>query len=126
MLRGTFALFVCCLLSALSGCRMCQSPYDYCGPMFGNRCGEDCLCYERVGSAIQGPSLYEYLPGAAGGEGEMIPGNGGDAEEVMPGPADENGGEENLEPVPEGGRPRAAPRRMNDNARRPQHRTRQG
>lgn len=130
MFRGMFALIGFWLLAASSGCRMCQSPYDYCGPMFGNRCGEDCLCFERVGSAIQGPSLYEYRGGnGTGEEGEFI--GDGDAEQVIPGPDGEGDQREDLRPMPEEPqrRPGASPqgpRRMNDNARQPQHRTRQG
>jgi hypothetical protein len=35
-----------------TGCCMCDSPYDYCGPTFLGECGEPCMCHERYGSAI--------------------------------------------------------------------------
>lgn len=40
-----------------SGCTVCTSPYDYCGPVFaGGEC-DMCLVHERVGSVIADPGI---------------------------------------------------------------------
>ncbi len=38
-------IFACCLLvlvASMAGCRMCASPYDYCGPTSMEECGQGC------------------------------------------------------------------------------------
>ncbi|NMC21476.1 MAG: hypothetical protein GYA33_13775 [Thermogutta sp.] len=50
-------LYILAALILLSGCRMCASPYDYCGPTFLGRSGEgDCASCSprapRAGSAV--------------------------------------------------------------------------
>ncbi len=38
------------LLTAMGGCRICSSPYDYCRPTFTGECGQDCCSTGRAGS----------------------------------------------------------------------------
>ena len=41
MFRTFTVIVIACLISGLSGCRFCSSPYDYCSPTFtGNNCGQ--------------------------------------------------------------------------------------
>ncbi len=40
MLRSLFALLVVAVVGTSQGCRICDSPYDYCGPVMP--CGEGC------------------------------------------------------------------------------------
>jgi hypothetical protein len=45
---------------ALSGCRMCQHPYDYSGPVYyrhGNSCAS-CLSHGRAGSVLEGGAEF--------------------------------------------------------------------
>lgn len=58
-------LYIVATLIFLSGCRMCASPYDYCGPTFLGRSGEgDCQSCSpsapRAGSAIA-PAFDDVL-----------------------------------------------------------------
>ncbi len=49
------------LVIAASGCRMCSSPYDYCGPVVDS----DCCGYPGGGPAMganQGGAIYENAP----------------------------------------------------------------
>ena len=50
------ALTVACLLAISTGCRMCASKFDYCGPTVAGGCGEQCgLCgVPRAGSILTG------------------------------------------------------------------------
>lgn len=53
-------LSVCFWLATLAGCRMCASPYDYCGPTYGVEncddgcgcCGTGCSMTDRRGSIL--------------------------------------------------------------------------
>ncbi len=58
-MRRLFALLS--LLGALSGCRMCASPYDYCGPVVDDNC-----CGYPGGGPAMGPNqaapYYENAP----------------------------------------------------------------
>lgn len=49
MSRGICRLLAPALLSLATGCTMCASPYDYCGPTF-NAKGDPCYVVERAGS----------------------------------------------------------------------------
>lgn len=40
MLRSLFSLLVVAVVGTSQGCRICDSPYDYCGPVMP--CGESC------------------------------------------------------------------------------------
>ncbi|GEM_PF-781023 len=56
-MQSRFWLYILATLILLSGCRMCSSPYDYCGPTFlGHSDGSDCHSCSpvagRAGSAI--------------------------------------------------------------------------
>lgn len=42
MLRSGLVAAALALTAAAGGCRMCASPYDYCGPFFGDGC-HDCF-----------------------------------------------------------------------------------
>lgn len=54
-LRLAFVMVYLLLLS--SGCRMCASKFDYCGPTVMGGCGEECgLCAPRSGSILTGAS----------------------------------------------------------------------
>ncbi|OHB83386.1 MAG: hypothetical protein A2V98_12435 [Planctomycetes bacterium RBG_16_64_12] len=54
MSRTTFALIAIALVGMAAGCRMCASPYDYCGPTFTGACGEECSQTARSGSVLSG------------------------------------------------------------------------
>lgn len=55
------ALTIVCLLVMSTGCRMCASKFDYCGPTVMGGCGEECgLCAPRAGSALTGASQVAY------------------------------------------------------------------
>jgi hypothetical protein len=46
-----------CLLTWMTGCRMCASNFDYCGPTVMGECDEECgLCAPRAGSILAGAS----------------------------------------------------------------------
>ncbi len=51
------------LVTLLSGCAMCASPYDYCGPTVTGQCGDECdPNAPRAGSILSGsvaPTLAE-------------------------------------------------------------------
>jgi len=83
MARSTFALAVLALVTLTSGCRMCASPYDYCGPTFtGDGC-QQCMPNVREGSI-----LSQGVPQTSGSEmapGMIVPVP--DAERVGPAPA---------------------------------------
>lgn len=52
---------------ALSGCRMCGSPYDYCGPVPNDDCG-GCSFVARRGSNLEGGTFCgEGCGGACSG-----------------------------------------------------------
>ena len=68
MLRSLFAMLTIALVGISQGCRICDSPYDYCGPVMP--CGEGC------GAGGCGHRGYEG--GYAGGDGDCATcGNGG-------------------------------------------------
>jgi hypothetical protein len=67
MVRSTFALAVLALATLTCGCRMCASPYDYCGPTFTGESCQQCLPNVREGSI-----LSQGVPPASGAE--MVPG----------------------------------------------------
>ena len=75
-----------------TGCCMCASPYDYCGPTFQGECGEPCMCHERYGSAISDGHCGFYCEAggcdecgeSVEGPGEFIEGPG----EFIEGPTD--------------------------------------
>lgn len=68
------------LLAMLAGCRMCASPYDYCGPTYGvencddgcGACGVGCSVTDRRGSILSagGCSGCGYDGGYGSGYGE--------------------------------------------------------
>jgi hypothetical protein len=83
MARSTFALAVLCLAAFSGGCRMCASPYDYCGPTFTADGCQQCMPDFREGSIFS-----QAVPSAVGSEmapGTMMPVP--DAEMVGPVPA---------------------------------------
>jgi len=83
MARSTFALAVLALVTLTCGCRMCASPYDYCGPTFTGEGCQQCLPNVREGSI-----LAQGVPPGSGAEmapGMMLPVP--DAEMVGPVPA---------------------------------------
>jgi len=49
MIRTMLAWSVVVLVAVTAGCRMCASPYDYCGPTYTGECGS-CDPYYREGS----------------------------------------------------------------------------
>jgi len=59
------------LLILGAGCRMCAHSYDYCGPLFSGKCGEQCDPRYRAGSILSGTVLP--VPDAAT-EMDMQPG----------------------------------------------------
>jgi hypothetical protein len=46
--------FLVLIVAAGSGCRMCDHPYDYCGPVFDGHCGASCDPSYRAGSILSG------------------------------------------------------------------------
>jgi len=48
------------LLAATVGCRICSSPYDYCGPTFTGECGEECCSNARAGSIFSGQMMAPF------------------------------------------------------------------
>lgn len=60
------ALTAACLLAISTGCRMCASKFDYCGPTVTGECGEPCgLCnVPRAGSILTGAGEVAYQEGA--------------------------------------------------------------
>jgi hypothetical protein len=70
MLRSLFALLVVAVVGTSQGCRICDSPYDYCGPVMP--CGEGC------GAGGCGHSGYDGGGYSGGGDGGCATcGNGG-------------------------------------------------
>lgn len=69
------ALMMVCLLAMSTGCRMCASKFDYCGPTSMGGCGEECgLCAPRSGSILTGASQAAYEEGAVIESEPTIPG----------------------------------------------------
>ncbi len=69
------ALTIACLLALSTGCRMCASNFDYCGPTVMGGCGEECgLCAPRSGSILTGASQVAYEEGAIVESEPTIPG----------------------------------------------------
>ncbi len=57
-----FALMIACLVALSTGCRMCASPFDYCGPTATGGCGEECgPCAPRSGSILTGASQMSHV-----------------------------------------------------------------
>lgn len=52
--RTTIAWITLSLAAIAAGCRMCASPFDYCGPTFTGQCCEECLSTARAGSILSG------------------------------------------------------------------------
>lgn len=59
MKRRSSALAVLALVASLAGCAMCQSPFDYCGPVAGPNGDQNCNFNARRGS------LFEPMDGSA-------------------------------------------------------------
>jgi hypothetical protein len=73
------------LALSATGCCMCASPYDYCGPTFLGECGEPCMCHERYGSAISPGHCPFHCDGCGCEEcGEVTEGPG----EIIEGPTE--------------------------------------
>lgn len=69
------ALTIVCLLTLSTGCRMCASKFDYCGPTVMGGCGEECgLCSPRAGSVLTGASQMAYEEGTVIEPTPAIPG----------------------------------------------------
>lgn len=69
------ALTIVCLLVMSTGCRMCSSKFDYCGPTVMGGCGEECgLCTPRAGSVLTGASQVAYEEGTVIETEPTIPG----------------------------------------------------
>jgi len=47
-----FACSMLVLVATSTGCRMCASPYDECGPTFTGECGQECCPNVRRGSIL--------------------------------------------------------------------------
>ena len=65
MVRTVFACSLLVLVAATAGCRMCASPYDYCGPTSTGECGQGCCPSVRQGSILSPgaqPMQYEMQP----------------------------------------------------------------
>ena len=63
--RTVFACSLLVLVAASAGCRMCASPYDYCGPTSTGECGQGCCPNARQGSILSPgaqPMQYEMQP----------------------------------------------------------------
>ena len=70
-----FALTILCLLALSTGCRMCASNLDYCGPTVMGGCAEECgLCTPRAGSVLTGASQVVYEEGTVAEPVPTIPG----------------------------------------------------
>lgn len=78
------------LVAAFDGCAMCQSPFDYCGPVIQENGCPNCQFNARRGSIFapqEGtPELASNMPtpAAAGERPETVPGET-TAEEIPPG-----------------------------------------
>ncbi len=55
MVRAQLVLAISMLTVAATGCTMCASPYDYCGPTFTGQPGEPCCPDARAGSILSPP-----------------------------------------------------------------------
>ncbi len=75
------------VLAMLAGCRMCASPYDYCGPTYGvedfeDGCGEGgvgCSLTDRRGSILSAGGHYggeAWSDGAVYSDGQAMPQQG--------------------------------------------------
>lgn len=69
MHRPWFLLAGLGLSTLAAGCCMCDAPYDYCGPTFLARPGEECVSDARMNSAFT-----PYVPYAVGHPTEVIEG----------------------------------------------------
>lgn len=61
MLRSGLIAAALALAAAAGGCRMCASPYDYCGPFFGDGC-HDCFHDSPRRGSILGSGGGDYCP----------------------------------------------------------------
>jgi len=59
MIRTMLAWSVVVTLAVTAGCRMCASPYDYCGPTYTGECGS-CDPNYREGSRFSSPESVIY------------------------------------------------------------------
>ena len=53
MKRRSSALATLALVASLAGCAMCQSPFDYCGPVAGPNGDQNCNFNARRGSLFE-------------------------------------------------------------------------
>ena len=53
MKRRSSALATLALVASLAGCAMCQSPFDYCGPVAGPKGDQNCNFNARRGSLFE-------------------------------------------------------------------------
>lgn len=58
MFRVSLGLGLVAVAFSLAGCRMCQHPYDYSGPVYDSGCGS-CGMHSRAGSILDGASSYD-------------------------------------------------------------------
>jgi len=69
MRRSVLGWIAVGLVVGLSGCTMCASPYDDCGPVHEGMCGSGCGAESRAGSVLSGASLA--MPESEAVLGEM-------------------------------------------------------
>jgi len=66
MARAILAWSVVALLALTTGCTMCASPHDDCGPTYTGECGTQCAPNARAGSILSEPlgsfSSNEMVP----------------------------------------------------------------
>jgi hypothetical protein len=73
MTQLRLALILVCLLAATTGCRMCASDFEYCGPTVAGGCGAECgLCTPRAGSVLTGASQAAFDEEVAVGRAPSI------------------------------------------------------
>jgi hypothetical protein len=76
MHRSWLLLAVVPLTTLAAGCCMCDAPYDYCGPTFLARPGEECCSDVRMNSAFTPYPAYVDVPveGMIEGVAPAVPG----------------------------------------------------
>ncbi len=61
MVRYAIIFMMLATMAVVSGCAMCASPYDYCGPTFTMEPGQSCNPLARANSRLSPPLETVYL-----------------------------------------------------------------
>jgi hypothetical protein len=102
MLKKIGLLGVAVVLAVAAGCTMCCHPYDYCGPVYDDSCGEPYCSNVRAGSILESGPAHVAGDEAVEENAEAVSSNDhapAESEPRMLSAADRGAGEKNIPPA---------------------------